>query len=125
MIARCHNPKHDQYENYGKRGIRVCKRWRKFENFLEDMGHRPSGTTIDRIESDGDYEPFNCRWLDRWGQANNTSRNVFVEFRGRRQTVAEWARERRIHVRTLRKRLAAGWPVEQAFQRKKKIKKKV
>lgn len=66
MHARCRNPKHESFPRYGGRGIRVCKRWAKFENFLSDMGERPSHKhSIDRINGDGNYEPSNCRWATR------------------------------------------------------------
>ena len=71
---RCHNPKSDDYPEYGGRGIIVCKRWRdSFENFLADMGHRPSALhSIDRFpNNDGNYEPDNCRWATPKQQANN------------------------------------------------------
>jgi hypothetical protein len=63
MNERCHNPKHKSYGYYGARGISVCSRWRNsFQHFLDDMGPRPEGKTIDRIELDKNYEPGNCRW---------------------------------------------------------------
>lgn len=62
MISRCNNKKVINYERYGGRGIRVCKRWRKFENFLKDMGERPPGKTIDRKNPNDNYTPSNCRW---------------------------------------------------------------
>lgn len=71
MIARCSNPRAPDYPRYGGRGIAVCERWRTFANFLEDMGERPDGLTIDRENNDGDYELLNCRWATRSQQNSN------------------------------------------------------
>ncbi len=71
MIQRCTNPNHDGWERYGGRGITVCGRWRDFRNFLADMGKRPKGATIDRIDNDGNYEPGNCRWTTPKVQSAN------------------------------------------------------
>lgn len=79
MKDRCNNPNNKAYRNYGGRGIKVCDRWlNSFENFLADMGERPQGTTLDRINSNGNYEPDNCRWVTRMEQNNNTRRNVWI-----------------------------------------------
>jgi hypothetical protein len=71
MKQRCTNPNRKCYKDYGGRGIKVCDRWDSFENFIKDMGERPKGYSIDRINSDGNYEPSNCRWADRDTQIKN------------------------------------------------------
>lgn len=73
MKDRCLNPKSEKWDRYGGRGIRVCKRWLKFENFLADMGERPEGTTLDRKNNNGNYGPGNCRWAKEIVQQRNKS----------------------------------------------------
>lgn len=102
MLRRCLNPHHKEYKNYGGRGIKVCDRWMKFENFWDDMCPRPAaGLSLDRIDNNGDYEPGNCRWATAAEQANN-SRNVRV-FNGK--TVAAWAAELGVTPNVIRQRL--------------------
>lgn len=77
MLHRCLNPKSTSFRDYGARGITVCERWQEsFWNFVEDMGHRPPGLSIDRINNDGNYEPGNCRWATPQEQADNSRKPI-------------------------------------------------
>lgn len=115
MRTRCLNPRSDHYAAYGGRGITVAERWNSFENFLADMGERPEGTTLDRIDGNKGYELGNCRWATAKQQCNNLRTNVLLEFDGRSLSVSEWAREKSIPIATLHCRIAAGWSAERAL----------
>ncbi len=97
MLNRCYNPANPKYKNYGGRGITVCERWRGehgFENFLTDMGERPSSKhSIDRIDVNGNYCPENCRWATAKVQANNMTTNILISYRGKTQTLSQWCDE--------------------------------
>ena len=75
MLTRCYNPKCDRYKSYGAKGVRVTRRWHKFENFLSDMGPRPEGKTLGRFLDRGNYSSRNCRWMDRAEQGLNMRNN--------------------------------------------------
>lgn len=112
MVSRCHNAKNASFHNYGGRGIVVCDRWRSFANFYADMGERPKGHTLDRIDNDGPYSPENCKWATYREQANNTRTLRLITFDGRTQSVSEWERELGLPLKT---RLHRGWDVAFAF----------
>lgn len=106
MLSRCRDKSHCHYHRYGGRGIHVCKRWREsFSAFVEDMGPRPEGTSIDRIDNDGDYEPSNCRWATVEEQSLNSSQAHVITFNNKTLTTRGWARELGIGFSTLRNRL--------------------
>lgn len=105
MRTRCRNPHHPAYHRYGGRGIRVCERWLEFSAFYEDMGLRPEGCTLDRIDVNGNYEPGNCRWSTSQEQQNNASFNRHVDVDGETLTIAQLARKLGIHYATLYSRL--------------------
>ncbi len=116
IIQRCTNPRDKGYSNYGGRGITVCKRWRKFENFLEDMGEVPEGYQIDRINNDGNYCKSNCRWATRKEQNRNTRRNHYITHDGKTQCLSAWAEEFNINYNTLYSRIfRSGWSIEKAL----------
>lgn len=108
MIARCNNPKATGYKNYGGRGIKVCGRWKIFENFLADMGERPEGLTLDRENSDENYEPGNCRWATEQEQRANMRRTRLITFNGTTQTLSQWARKTGVCRATIVNRLQSG-----------------
>lgn len=116
MKARCGNKNRKFYENYGGRNIRVCKRWiNSFETFLSDMGRKPEGTSLDRIDNNGNYEPNNCRWASKKQQARNARSNRIIDFNGQNKSLAQWADETGIPSATLGKRLEHGWPINRAM----------
>ena len=117
MRRRCYEPGTTGYERYGGRGIKVCERWRYFfEDFLADMGPRPSPKhSLDRINVDGDYEPGNCRWATSKEQNQNRRSNRSLTFNGETLLMSQWAERIGISKELLHYRLKAGWSVEQAL----------
>lgn len=116
MRRRCLNTTNARFEYYGGRGIKICARWDSFENFLHDMGEVPEGYSLEREDTNGDYEPTNCKWIPRGEQPNNRRSCIFVEFNGQRQTIADWARETGIPYVTLRRRIVdLKWAPERAL----------
>ena len=100
--ARCTNETSKDYKNYGGRGITVCKRWGKFENFVADMGEAPDGLSIDRIDNNRGYMPSNCRWATRAEQSRNTRDNYFIMFKGKKTCVTDVARILKVAPKTVK-----------------------
>jgi len=117
MRSRCNNPSTPGYKHYGGRGIKCCPQWDSFEVFVSDMGNRPDGFTLDRIDVNGDYEPRNCRWADRRTQANNTTRSVRYAYEGEEMSLEDVSARTGVNLNTLRVRLFRGWSFERAIQK--------
>ena len=118
MVQRCTNRKSTSWFKYGGKGITVCKRWLTFENFLADMGERPNGMSIDRINPRGNYTAKNCRWATAKQQGGNQTKTRYITFRGKRQCLTAWAAELGITPSTLHRRLRF-WPVKVALTHKR------
>lgn len=126
-IGRCHNPKHQSYYNYGKRGIAVCEEWRSaggFDNFIAHIGPKPHAKlSLDRIDNDRGYEPGNVRWVDRATQQSNRRKNTGLGFdsklhvthQGRSQSWKDWANELDLQIAAVRQRVARGLPIEEVL----------
>lgn len=112
MIDRCLRVKCKNYVQYGGRGIKICDRWLDFANFLADMGERPNGMTLDRIDNNGHYEPANCRWADKITQIRNRSNTVMLDSNGKRMSLAEWAEFAGISYKCFARRLKLGWTID-------------
>lgn len=117
MVDRCTNKNTSHFSHYGGRGISVCDRWRSFSNFYADMGDRPDGMTLDRIDVNGNYEPCNCRWASKVVQATNQRTNVLLSRGGVTKPVSVWASELNIRATTIYGRLRRGWPPEKALSK--------
>lgn len=108
MIQRCSNPKNPTFKNYGGRGIKVCEAWLTFEQFVSDMGERPAGTSLGRINNECGYEPSNCRWETPKTQARNTRRTRFVRFNGEVHKLTELADALGVSQETMKMRAKRG-----------------
>ena len=117
IIKRCTNKKYRQFYLYGGRGIEVCADWLDFENFYIwaiSNGYHDS-LTIDRIDTNGNYDPNNCRWTTQKKQNNNKRNNHRISYKNKALTISEWSEVTGISSRTLWYRINAGWPIEEAF----------
>jgi len=119
MIDRCSQPSVNGYKDYGGRGITVCEHWNSFENFFADMGDRPfKGAQIDRNDTNGNYEPSNCKWSTAEQNANNRRNSIILTAHGKSMGITQWARELNLHVTSIRSRLNNGWSIEDALTAK-------
>jgi N-formylglutamate amidohydrolase len=110
MISRCYYPNDTNFHKYGKRGIRVCPEWRTdFWRFLIDVGDRPPGCSIERIDNSRDYEPGNVVWATRKQQGRNKRNNRLLTVDRRVQSLSAWAEERGLQKQTINNRLRRGW----------------
>ena len=109
MVKRCTNPNNNRYYLYGGRGISVCSEWRSFAGFVSDMGIKPEGKTIDRIDFNKGYFKSNCQWATNKEQANNKRNNHIVTANGLSMTLSQWADKTGIASSTIRLRIKRGW----------------
>lgn len=119
MKTRCTNPNSRNYANYGARGISICPEWMKdfkaFYDWAIENGYADD-LSIDRIDNNGNYEPSNCRWASKKEQSNNSRRNVFLTYKGKTQTLAQWCDELGFDNHwTICKRIKSGWSIEKAL----------
>ncbi len=117
MKSRCFGKNEIHQKQYRNKGITVCDRWKtSFENFFKDMGYKPdSSYSLDRIDSNGNYSPENCRWATIKEQNSNKSNNIMITYEDKTQCLQHWAKELNINPHTLNYRIANKWPLNRAF----------
>lgn len=115
IYKRCSAKSGKHYRNYSSRNIKICKRWHSFRNFLADMGPRPEGLTIERIDNDGDYEPGNCRWATTAEQNRNKRQSVFIEYQGERMLLMDLCAKLGLRRENIYQRLKLGWSLADAL----------
>ncbi|KKN91257.1 hypothetical protein LCGC14_0221250 [marine sediment metagenome] len=115
IIQRCTNSNTKDYRWYGSRGITVCERWLKFENFLEDMGEAPIGYQIDRLDNNKGYYLENCRWVTPKQNGRNKRNNHLITHNGEIQCISAWAEETGISKNTILWRITHGWSPEKTL----------
>lgn len=123
MKDRCYNKNADSYKDYGGRGIKICPEWQEFIPFMEweykngfDENLEATDCSIDRINTNGNYCPENCKWSNIYEQANNKRSNHILEYRSEKKTMAQWARELEIPYSTLSQRIRRGWSTQRALE---------
>jgi len=112
---RCMKSRCSRNKNYISKGITICEEWKTFDNFLRDMGKRPEGMTLERIDNSKGYYKENCIWTTRKKQANNRSTNVILEYKGERHTISEWADKIGMNRKVITNRYERGLPIERVM----------
>lgn len=120
MIARCRSQEEHKRRSYSDRGVSVCERWSDFRNFLQDMGPKPQGSTLERINNNLGYSKENCKWATKSEQARNRRTNTILTARGESRCLTEWLEIVGIKQSTLSQRLRYGWTHEEAIFGKEK-----
>lgn len=116
MKSRCENPNVKTYPDYGGRGITICERWKKFSNFLADMGEPAPGMTLERIDNNKGYYKENCDWATRTKQGRNKRNNVLLTINGETLPLSAWAERSGIKYATIHQRITKGWTPEAAVK---------
>lgn len=115
MNGRCKNKNDPSYNRYGGRGISVCDRWNNFENFIEDMGERPPGTSIDRVDNSKGYYKENCRWATKSEQQRNKRNSLILTVGFRSASITTWCKELGVPFYVVKNRVHRGWSHEKAL----------
>ena len=115
MLQRCNNPKHKYYKDYGGRGITACDRWKKFENFFEDMDEKPDGKEIDRKDNNEGYNKENCRWVTPKENSRNKRNTIIIALNDINKPLVEWCEEYNINYGVVKSRLKYNWSIERAL----------
>lgn len=117
MKRRCLDPKHKFYKNYGAVGITVCDRWLDFRNFYKDMGDRPAGYTIERLDNSKSYQPDNCKWGTRDEQGKNRSCVRYLTYKNETKTLIEFVKQYNVSYKLLDSRIYHGWNIIDAIEK--------
>lgn len=113
---RCLNKNDKRFQSYGGRGIKICDSWKNsFESFFSDMGYRPDGFSIERIDVNGDYEPKNCKWIKLSSQASNKRSNIRITYNNTTRILSEWSMLTGIKPGTISARLNRGWSIKKSL----------
>ena len=115
MIDRCYRNTNIMFYRYGGRGIKVCRRWKNFKNFLKDMGEKPFNLSLDRIDNDKNYTPENCRWATIKQQSRNKRNTVRLTINGETKSVYDWSEQFGIPAKAVILRMSRGWKFEDLF----------